>query len=109
MTNGDAYSRYYDTHRHDDHLEAIREKHRVGCGMPARITRHGVGGYTCEISYSHEDVAWVATFPALLGCTAHGETHDEALKEARTAMGLWLETCVEMGRELPEPVCGDGV
>lgn len=66
-------------------------------------------GYTCEIDYSKEDEAWVAVFPDLPGCMAHGDTETEAIKEGRTAMALWLQTAAEMGRELPEPVCGEGV
>lgn len=60
-------------------------------------------GYTFDITYSAEDDGWVVTFPALLGCSAHGESYTDAIDEAKTAMTLWLATAADMGRELPEP------
>ena len=39
--------------------------------------------------------------PDLPGCSAFGDTREEALKEIRTALSLWLETVRELGKEIP--------
>lgn len=44
-----------------------------------------------------------ARVPALPGCTAHGETPDEAVREALIAQELWVEAATERGLPLPEP------
>lgn len=40
--------------------------------------------------------------PELPGCSAFGETEEEALKEVKVAMGLWLETAKKEKREIPQ-------
>ena len=39
----------------------------------------------------------------VLGCSAFGETEEEALSEVKVAIGLWLDTARQEGREIPEP------
>jgi antitoxin HicB len=46
---------------------------------------------------------WVATVDALAGCTARGETPQEALDAVSEAMTVWLEAAAREGREVPEP------
>jgi len=48
--------------------------------------------YAIEIFYSEEDQGHIAIVPELPGCSAFGETEEEALKEAKVAIVLWLET-----------------
>jgi len=60
--------------------------------------------YTIEIFYSEEDEGYVAVVPELPGCSAFGETEEEALKEIRVAIGLWLETAQKEGKEVPKPM-----
>lgn len=60
--------------------------------------------YTIEIFYSEEDEGYVAVAPELPGCSAFGETEEEALKEIRVAIDLWLETAQKEGREVPKPM-----
>ena len=43
----------------------------------------------------------IAVVPYLPGCSAFGDTREEALKEIRTALSLWLETAKEIGKEIP--------
>lgn len=57
--------------------------------------------YKVCIFYSAEDEGYVAVVPDLPGCSAFGDTREEALKEIRTALSLWLETAREIGREIP--------
>ena len=58
--------------------------------------------YAIEIFYSSEDEGRIAVVPELPGLSAFGETEEEALKEAKIAMDLWLETAEKEGREVPE-------
>ena len=59
--------------------------------------------YTIEIFYSEEDKGYSAVVPELPGCSAFGAPEEEALKEVKIAMELWLETARKEGRKIPEP------
>jgi predicted RNase H-like HicB family nuclease len=59
--------------------------------------------YAIEIFYSEEDESFIAIVPELPGCSAFGRTEEDALKEVKTAMQLWLETAKEIGHEIPAP------
>ncbi|MFA5613813.1 MAG: type II toxin-antitoxin system HicB family antitoxin [Methanoculleus sp.] len=59
--------------------------------------------YTIEIFFSDEDEGFIAIAPELAGCSAFGETEEEALGEVTVAIDLWLETARGEGREIPEP------
>ncbi|RLI77814.1 type II toxin-antitoxin system HicB family antitoxin [Archaeoglobales archaeon] len=60
--------------------------------------------YTIEIFYSEEDEGYIAVVPELPGCSAFGETEEEALKEIKVAIELWIETAKKEGREIPKPM-----
>jgi predicted RNase H-like HicB family nuclease len=52
-----------------------------------------------------QDAAYyIAELPDLPGCGAHGKTVEEALKSLEEAKELWIETSLEKGMEIPEPV-----
>lgn len=59
--------------------------------------------YEIIIYWSEEDQAFVAEVPQLAGCTAHGTSPDEALKQAQAAIDLWIETAREFGDPVPAP------
>jgi predicted RNase H-like HicB family nuclease len=59
--------------------------------------------YSFNILWSEEDGEYVATCPAFPGLSALGETEEEALAEAKVALGLFIKTCEERGIPLPEP------
>jgi predicted RNase H-like HicB family nuclease len=59
--------------------------------------------YTIEIFFSEEDEGFIALAPELPGCSAFGETEEDALKEIKTAMELWLDVAKEDGRPIPPP------
>jgi predicted RNase H-like HicB family nuclease len=63
-----------------------------------------VGKYAIEIFYSAEDKGYMAIVPELHGCSAFGETEEEALKQAKVASELWLETAKRENREIPQPI-----
>ena len=60
--------------------------------------------YTIEIFYSEEDEGYIAIVPELPGCSAFGETPEEALKEVKIAVELWIEAAKKEGREIPKPM-----
>ncbi|HVA24555.1 MAG TPA: type II toxin-antitoxin system HicB family antitoxin [Chloroflexota bacterium] len=60
--------------------------------------------YRVLIEWSDEDGAYVARAPELPGCSAWGNTYEQAAAEIQAAMGLWLRTARELGRSIPEPV-----
>ncbi len=62
-----------------------------------------VNKYPFNIAWSEEDGEFVATCPAFPGLSALGETEEEALAEAKIALGLFIKTCDERGIPLPEP------
>ena len=59
--------------------------------------------YAVVISWSADpgDQVFVADVPELPGCTAHGNTHEEALANAQEAIALWLDVCDELDRLPP--------
>jgi predicted RNase H-like HicB family nuclease len=62
-----------------------------------------INRYLIEILYSDEDGGFIAIVPELPGCSAFGETDEDALVEVRTAIDLWLETARAEGYPVPEP------
>ena len=60
--------------------------------------------YEVILYWSQEDDAFIADVPQLAGCTAHGASQEEALRNAQDATDLWIETAREFGDPLPEPV-----
>lgn len=59
--------------------------------------------YEIILYWSNADGAFVAEVPELPGCAAHGDTQEDALKNANQAMALWIETAREFGDPIPEP------
>jgi predicted RNase H-like HicB family nuclease len=60
--------------------------------------------YTIEIFYSEEDEGYIAVVPELPRCSAFGETEEEALKEIKVAIELWIEAAKKEGRAIPKPM-----
>jgi predicted RNase H-like HicB family nuclease len=67
------------------------------------LKRYSINKYAIEIFYSEEDEGYIAIVPELPECSAFGETEEEALKEIKVAIDLWLETAKKDGRDIPEP------
>ena len=65
--------------------------------------------YKVCVFYSAEDDGYIAVVPDLPGCSAFGDTREEALKEIRTALSLWLETAKEIGKEIPPGIISSNV
>jgi predicted RNase H-like HicB family nuclease len=59
--------------------------------------------YHINIFWSEDDAAFIAAIPDLRGCSASGDTPEEALAEVQIAKELWLEVAREYNRPIPEP------
>jgi predicted RNase H-like HicB family nuclease len=57
--------------------------------------------YHIDVFWRAEDESWVANVPDLPGCSAHGDTPEEAIREVQVAMELWLETARDAGDPIP--------
>lgn len=60
--------------------------------------------YSFDIRWSEEDGEFVATCPSFPGLSAFGESEEEALKEAKTALSLFVDTYRSQGKRLPDPI-----
>ena len=74
---------------------------------PVRFRKVGVievpHNYAIVIFSATRTRGSIAVVPELAGCSAFGETEEEALAEVKVAIGLWLDAVLEEGREIPEP------
>jgi predicted RNase H-like HicB family nuclease len=59
--------------------------------------------YEIIIFWNNEDNCFVADMPELKGCTAHGETYNEALSQVQEVAIEWLNIAKERGWAIPEP------
>ncbi len=59
--------------------------------------------YPFEMFYSEEDSGYIAIVPDLPGCSAFGDTEEEALREVRSAVKSYLEALKTEARAIPEP------
>jgi len=51
-----------------------------------------------------EGGGWFAEIPLLPGCMSDGETIEEAIANLKDAKKCWIETSLELGRPIPEPM-----
>jgi predicted RNase H-like HicB family nuclease len=59
--------------------------------------------YAIEIFYSEEDEGYISVAPELPGCSAFGKTVEDALREIKIAINLWIDSAKKEGREIPKP------
>jgi predicted RNase H-like HicB family nuclease len=59
--------------------------------------------YHINIFYNAEDEGYIADIPDLGGCSAFGETPEQALAEVTRAKEAWLEVARASGKEIPPP------
>lgn len=59
--------------------------------------------YPIKVFYSDEDRGFIAVIPDLPGCSAFGETENEAIKQIKIAQELWVKTAKKEGRKIPRP------
>lgn len=59
--------------------------------------------YEVIIYWSDDDGVFIADVPELPGCLAHGSTQEDALKSAKKAIRLWIDTATEFNDPIPAP------
>jgi predicted RNase H-like HicB family nuclease len=59
--------------------------------------------YEIILYWSDEDQVFIAEVPELPGCMAHGKTQETALRNAKQAIQLWIDTAKEFGDPVPAP------
>ena len=63
--------------------------------------------YTIVIQWSDEDQAFVVTLPEftdVMQPVTHGDTYEEALQNAKVVLELLIESSLEEGKPMPEPI-----
>ena len=48
-----------------------------------------------------DDGGFVASVPSLPGCVSQGDSRDEAMKNVREAIEVYIENCRESGEPIP--------
>ncbi|MDQ3601330.1 MAG: type II toxin-antitoxin system HicB family antitoxin [Actinomycetota bacterium] len=59
--------------------------------------------YHINVFYSEADGGYIADIPDLGGCSAFGDTPQQALTEVLRAKEAWLTVAGESGCHIPEP------
>jgi predicted RNase H-like HicB family nuclease len=59
--------------------------------------------YEIILYWSEDDGCFVADVPELPGCRADGASYSAALVAVELVMREWIETAVELGRDIPKP------
>ena len=59
--------------------------------------------YEIILYWSNADDAFVTEVSELPGCTAYGDTQEDALKHINQAMELWIDTTKEFKDTIQEP------
>jgi predicted RNase H-like HicB family nuclease len=59
--------------------------------------------YHINIFYSDEDEGYIADIPDLPGCSAFGNSPEEALKEVGKAKKAWLDVSRAQKKKVPSP------
>jgi len=59
--------------------------------------------YPAEVYFSEEDEGFIALAPDLSGCSAFGDTADEALRELQLAIKVWIDAATKAGNPVPQP------
>lgn len=61
--------------------------------------------YTIIIQWSDEDNCYIVSLPEWGDfCHTHGDTYEDALKNAQEVLELLIETSLEEGETLPKPI-----
>ena len=60
--------------------------------------------YKMEIIPDLDEGGYAVNWPELPGCVTCGETLEQAVRNAEDAKYTWLETAIEEGTEIPEPM-----
>ena len=59
--------------------------------------------YPIELQFDRAQGGWFSRHPDLSGCSAEGETADEAVANLATSRALWIKAMVDGGHPIPPP------
>jgi predicted RNase H-like HicB family nuclease len=62
-----------------------------------------VNRYPAQVFWSAEDEGFIAIAPDLPGCSAFGDSQQEALAELQDAIAAWIEAAQSAGNPVPSP------
>lgn len=60
--------------------------------------------YPVQIAWSDEDDGYIATCPDLPGCSAFGDSIEQAMAEISDARAAWLEAALKADNPIPLPM-----
>ena len=60
--------------------------------------------YRTEVFWSNEDKGYIALIHDLPGCSAWGETKEEALREVQAASKAWIKAATKADRVIPDSI-----
>ncbi len=69
----------------------------------SKLKRPKARDYEIIIDWSNEDECYVVKIPDLPGCMCHGNTREEAARNAGDAIEFYLDNLEEDGRPIPQP------
>lgn len=64
---------------------------------------NGYQHYSLMLEWDPRDDIYIASVPELPGCRTHGATWEEAVKNGREAMELWIDSARKWGDPIPSP------
>lgn len=73
------------------------------CGKRSIIIIKCVRICITQLFYANWINDFIVEVPELPGCMADGSTAAEAIENSEIIITEWIETAVELGREIPEP------
>ena len=59
--------------------------------------------YEIIVYWSDKDSFYIAEVPELPGCLSDGGSYQEAVTNAEKVITEWIETAMELGRDIPKP------
>lgn len=59
--------------------------------------------YPIAIEPGSDNTAWGVIVPDLPGCFSAGDTLEDAMIQAESAIAVWIETALDAGQEIPAP------
>ena len=59
--------------------------------------------YCVEIRWSDDDEGYIATVPALPGCSSFGVVRSEAADQIDDAIASWIKAAKKAGNKVPKP------
>ena len=82
-------------------MKAVEQKRPRKSQNPKRSKRKGKDKYLFTVIIEKDEAGFFAECPTLSGCFTQGDTYEEALKNIREAIEVYLEDLVAEGEKIP--------